>query len=552
MSWAYQPILPAAQLLTQTPPTVALNSPADASSDSDTTPTLDFTGTDAQSNDIRYNVQIATSAFVDLTCESLDTNVSNGTLSDFSTASISPAANKLVLLWFMVKNSSSVDPTDPSSVVGNGLTWVQVNKIVYDTTTTSRRTLFVYRSMGASPSSGAITVTFGETESGVIWGVDQFTGADTSGTNGSGAIVQSLTDSDESTTADAMTITLSAFGNPANGAWGVFGDSDQNTFTAGSGFTLISNTADATVFSRVASEFSSSADPTVDISLSGAADNLGGIAIEIKAATQIISDKVSGTDSGFANPDGTVLATDPFTRADNSSAGMNLGASWTASVPNYDLGISSNQAYQTVNTSDNVAFNNAVLANNQYVQAKMAVATTASSGMGVIIRASATDYVMFQQQQSSNQCFVYWYNGGAYTQIGSTYSGKFSDNDIIRLEARGTTIKAYINGVLVISGANASIPSSGKAGILLDENGDRIDDFECGDLEPYNSGENIQYTVQAGDALAVGTYYWRVRGIDPSGSNSYGAWSSARSFTITAGGGTSVKDLIGGFIPFAR
>ena len=45
---------------TSTPPTVALNSPADASSDSDTTPTLDFTGTDADGNDVRYQVQINT------------------------------------------------------------------------------------------------------------------------------------------------------------------------------------------------------------------------------------------------------------------------------------------------------------------------------------------------------------------------------------------------------------------------------------------------------------------------------------------------------------
>ncbi len=54
-----------------------------------------------------------------------------------------------------------------------------------------------------------------------------------------------------------------------------------------------------------------------------------------------------------------------------------------------------------------------------------------------------------------------------------------------------------------------------------------------GDTDPFTSGDNIQFTVQGGDALTVGqTYYWRVRGIDPSGSNSYGAWSTARSFTI--------------------
>ena len=42
------------------PPTVALNSPADSSSDSDTTPTLTFTGTDVNGNTCRYQVQIDT------------------------------------------------------------------------------------------------------------------------------------------------------------------------------------------------------------------------------------------------------------------------------------------------------------------------------------------------------------------------------------------------------------------------------------------------------------------------------------------------------------
>lgn len=56
-----------------------------------------------------------------------------------------------------------------------------------------------------------------------------------------------------------------------------------------------------------------------------------------------------------------------------------------------------------------------------------------------------------------------------------------------------------------------------------------------GDTHPFNSGENIQYTVQS--ALDAETYYWRARGTDPTGSASYGAWSSTRSFTITGGGG---------------
>jgi len=51
---------------------------------------------------------------------------------------------------------------------------------------------------------------------------------------------------------------------------------------------------------------------------------------------------------------------------------------------------------------------------------------------------------------------------------------------------------------------------------------------------PFTSGVAKDYTVQT--ALGNGTYYWRVRAIDPSGSNTYGAWSSpTRSFVVSAG-----------------
>ena len=68
---------------------------------------------------------------------------------------------------------------------------------------------------------------------------------------------------------------------------------------------------------------------------------------------------------------------------------------------------------------------------------------------------------------------------------------------------------------------------------------------------PFASGAAKDYTVQS--ALANSTeHFWRVRAIDPTGTNTYGAWATTRSFTTTAGGGTAVKDMLGGFIPFAR
>lgn len=133
-------------------------------------------------------------------------------------------------------------------------------------------------------------------------------------------------------------------------------------------------------------------------------------------------------------------------------------------------------------------------------------------------------------------------------QGGSTARGSYKTNVEVGSNSMGWTFTTenFAHSVIALAPIGPTIDaiSGTDAGFANPDNG--------GDTDPFNSGENIQYTVQS--ALSNSTvYYWRVRGIDPSGSNSYGAWATTRSFTTTSGGGTSVKDLIGsGFIPFAR
>lgn len=50
---------------------------------------------------------------------------------------------------------------------------------------------------------------------------------------------------------------------------------------------------------------------------------------------------------------------------------------------------------------------------------------------------------------------------------------------------------------------------------------------------PYSSGVAVNFTPLT--PLTAGTYYWRVRGIDLGGTNTYGSWSSIRSFTVVGG-----------------
>lgn len=73
---------------------------------------------------------------------------------------------------------------------------------------------------------------------------------------------------------------------------------------------------------------------------------------------------------------------------------------------------------------------------------------------------------------------------------------------------------------------------------LVDATSGTDDGFDNGaDTDPFTSGEQVSFEVQAGDELADGTWYWRVRGIDPDGSGGFGDWTAARSFTVDTSGG---------------
>jgi hypothetical protein len=64
-----------------------------------------------------------------------------------------------------------------------------------------------------------------------------------------------------------------------------------------------------------------------------------------------------------------------------------------------------------------------------------------------------------------------------------------------------------------------------------------------GDTDPFTSGDNIQFTVQSGDELDyTTTYFWRVRGKDPAGSNTWGDWSEVREFTVVESVGDDIND----------
>ncbi len=162
------------------------------------------------------------------------TDITAGT--GFTTASISPTANNLVLAYVVTTDDAS-DPT-VTGLAGCGLTWVSIASVSFNS---SRSRLVVFRALG-SPSPGVVTGTMGATVSSAAWVIEQWADVDTSGTNGSGAVAEIVTTSGTGVTALAPTLTGIL---PLNRASAAIGTDDAFGISFEAGWdTTASQTAD--------------------------------------------------------------------------------------------------------------------------------------------------------------------------------------------------------------------------------------------------------------------------------------------------------------------
>jgi hypothetical protein len=196
-------------------------------------------------------------------------------VSSYASASVTWTANRLALV--SVANADAADAVVPTSVTGNGLTWVLV-----DTAQRAdfQRRVSVYRAWtGASPTPGAITVDFGgDAQQGCLIHFSEWQDTAGSGDNGASAIVQSVDANWVSTT--NPNITLGAFSSTDNGTFGAF--SHGATPTAGFGYTQLDSNTHASPNSFMCTEWQGVNDNPVDV-VAGSGQGCG-VAIEIAIA----------------------------------------------------------------------------------------------------------------------------------------------------------------------------------------------------------------------------------------------------------------------------
>lgn len=195
----------------------------------------------------------------------------------FTTASVSPSDNALVLVAVLSRRQSAT-PDQPTLSGGGMAAWTHVAGSAFSSSGTQRARLDVFRALEATPGTGTLTIDYaGVTHSKAAWSIVEFTDVDTSGSNGAGAIVQSGTDSG---TATSSTVTLSAFGSANNAGYGAFAHNANEATTEGSGFTELHDVAGSAPASGLQSEWKVN-DASVDASWS-TSSLYGAVAAEVK------------------------------------------------------------------------------------------------------------------------------------------------------------------------------------------------------------------------------------------------------------------------------
>jgi hypothetical protein len=168
-------------------------------------------------------------------------------------------------------------------------------------------------------------------------------------------------------------------------------------------------------------------------------------------------------------------ATDNFNRA-----GPALGGNWASAA---SLGLPTIDTNQVVGQggSERAAYwINNTPNNDQYAKITWSNPGDAATEHGPAVRVSNGD--MVYSAVSQNDAIIYWWNSGARTQIGSTYSGIPGVDSVWTLEAEGSDFRLYEGAILRVSGSNGSAPSSGYGGMYIYNDSGRMDDFEVGNL----------------------------------------------------------------------
>lgn len=195
-----------------------------------------------------------------------------------TTASFAPTDGRLVIAAI----ATSSDACTAVSLSGGGVTtWTQFATVAHSTGTNQRK-IWLFRAYQASYGAAAVVTITATSATSTAWIIFDVATIDTSGTNGSGAIVQTPTNT--GTTETTATVTMSAFGDATNnGAFGFVSRRPNAAITQEGGYTEISEQSPTAPGHTLEVEWKTGEDLAITADLTSST-SWGMIGVEIKAA----------------------------------------------------------------------------------------------------------------------------------------------------------------------------------------------------------------------------------------------------------------------------
>lgn len=204
-----------------------------------------------------------------------------------TTASVTLVAGRLYLIQILGRRGDSVSIVAPTSVVrgAQAFSIVDASKgfIAHDTTSSSRRGMWVGYCIPASDTTGTIVITFASNHTDILWNVVEVA----SGFDSSGTIVQVQSGKDETVGGTNFEITFGSGIGSGNAVLGFFADAGAGTLTPGTGYTELAETNTADSAGAIAAAYNLSPDTTFDYTHANT-EEVGAIAVEIKASATTV------------------------------------------------------------------------------------------------------------------------------------------------------------------------------------------------------------------------------------------------------------------------
>jgi hypothetical protein len=222
------------------------------------------------------------------------TDGSNANGDSYTTASISPSANKLLVVGY-ASMQSAVTPRDITTSLGLSLSWSEIKDFIWDDSSPTGngrgRMWLLAADTGGSPGSGTLFFDHGTGEDNLraAWSIFELSGTDLGTSTVAQCFVQSPTTVLNEAAASSLSITLGAAGASENRPflWKVMGGGAATTPRA-SWTEIADYNPGGENFSAESQWRSDAFETTASATWSGTFYH-GGIAFEVKASTAAVT-----------------------------------------------------------------------------------------------------------------------------------------------------------------------------------------------------------------------------------------------------------------------